>query len=41
MARALHKKNQFIFFVLLSRFLAITLAKSMDIKYNTEHCQEV
>ena len=33
-------KNNF-FFILLFLFLAITLAKSMDIKYNSEQCQEV
>ena len=41
MWQELYIKKQFLIFVLLSRFLAITLAKSMDIKYNTEHCQEV
>ena len=41
MWQELYRKNHFIIFVLLSRFLAITLAKSMDIKYNIEHCQEV
>lgn len=41
MWQEIYIKKQFIIFVLLFLFLAITLAKSMDIKYNTEHCQAV